>query len=424
VLEKIQKSEFAKNVLTLVSGSSIAQLIPFAVEPVLSRMFTPAEFGVFEFYTAIIVIIGSISTARYEMAIILPKYNNDAINILGISLISVVIVTLALLITGILFTTQITDFIGQMYFKGFILVVPLGILLIGVNRSFLYWSIREKYMRTVSFSRIFESAGKASSSIMFGIARLSSIGLIFGQLIGQVLSLLSLVFPFIIKNRHLLRNISKSKMKTQAQQYSQFPKVNVAITISEMFQISGLIFVFSLFFDVSTIGEISKSIRILLIPMTLITTSIAQVFYQKATKEYSQGIDISKNLKKIISSLLWWSLPGLILFLFISPWLFGFVLGRQWIIAGEYARILSFWIFVKFIISPITIIPLIINKQKEYFLLNLVGNVILIVSITLPGIYKIEIYRTLIIFSFSQIVFLVFLYFRVMSIYNTKFKTS
>ncbi len=94
VINRIKQSEFAKHVLTLVSGSSVAMLIPFAAEPVLSRMFTPAEFGIFEIYAALIVMIGSIATARYEMAIVLPREDHSAVNLLGLSVGIVTAVTI------------------------------------------------------------------------------------------------------------------------------------------------------------------------------------------------------------------------------------------------------------------------------------------------------------------------------------------
>ncbi len=423
MLEKLKKSEFSKNVLTLITGSSIAQLIPFAAEPILSRIFTPAEFGIFEIYAAIVIMTGSVATARYEMAIILPRLENKAVNILGLSVFIVVAFSLFCLVVLLLTENYILGLINHIEFGKYLFYIPLGVFLVGINRSFLYWSLRQKYMKTISFSRITESAGKAGSSILFGFLRFSSFGLILGQIIGQAASAVILIYRFFATDRIKVRFFSLKNFARQAKEHAEFPKINLPLTISEMLQISGLIFVFALFVDTSTLGEISKAIRILLIPLTLIATSIAQVFYQKASQEFAKGIDISKSLKKIVSSLFLWSLPGFILFLFISPWLFGFVLGKEWTTAGEYARILSFWIFLKFIVSPVTIIPLIINKQRAYFILNLIGNIIMIGSIILPRIFQMEIYHTLMILSISQVLFLLFLYLKVMSMYTKNLKT-
>jgi O-antigen/teichoic acid export membrane protein len=416
----LQKSEFVKNVITLVSGSFIAQVIPFAAEPILSRIYTPSEFGVFELFSSVIMILGSIATARYEMAIVLPKLENKAVNLLGLSLMITLLFSLAVLIFLIFAKGLIIHFMAGNELSRYLYFIPLGILLLGINRSFLYWSLRHKYLNNISYSRITESTGKAGSSIVLGFMRFSSIGLILGQITGLMLSAIVLIYKFIradyIKSRFLsFRNIS-----SQAKKHLDFPKINVPLTLTEMFQVSGLIFLFSFFFDTHTLGEISKSIRILLIPVMLITTTIAQVFYQKASQEYNNGTDISKSLNRIVKTLFIWSLPALVLFMIISPWLFGFVLGENWTTSGEYARSLAFWIFIKFVTGPVSVIPMIINRQKEYFILNLLGNIVLIAGVIIPGILKVRTDYMLMILCITQVLFLIFLYFKTLSIYNKK----
>jgi O-antigen/teichoic acid export membrane protein len=278
--------------------------------------------------------------------------------------------------------------------------------------------LRLKSMRTISGSRITESSVKAVSSIGFGWARFSSIGLIWGHLLGLLLSSLVLIVRFLHVERKKFRFFSGRIVRQMAKKYAEFPRVNVPIALSEMMQISGVIFVFSFFFDNTSVGEFSKALRILLIPLNLIGTSISQVFYQKASSEYAKGIDISQQLRRIVVRLLGWSVLPLFLFVLISPWLFRIVLGPQWITAGEYARLLVIWIFFRFITAPVAMIPLIIDRQRPYFLLNLMGNLLMVAAIILPGINNVGITETLVVLSVSQAVFVLILYFSVLKIYR------
>jgi O-antigen/teichoic acid export membrane protein len=418
LLEILKKSEFTRNVVILATGSSIAQFIPFVFEPLLSRIFTPAEFGVFEIYAAIVIILGSIASARYELAILLPKLENKAVNVLGLSLFIVIAFSLLIFITILAGKQQIINLIHNEELEKYLLFIPLGVFLIGVNRGFLYWSLRSKYLKNMSLSRISESSGKAGTSILFGLMKMSTFGLILGQIVGQVMSTAVLIFQFLKSDRNKFIFLSGKNFLSQAKIYSEFPKINIPIAITEMIQISGIIFIISFFFDNTIVGEFSKALRILLIPLNLLGTSISQIFYQKAAKDYSKGIDISKNLKKIVVSLSLWALPVFVLFLFISPWLFGIFLGQNWIASGEYARILAFWIFLKFIISPVAIIPLIINKQRQYFIINLIGNLLMILSVAIPAMFITDIFLTLIILSATQALFQIFMYFKIMSSYK------
>ena len=75
------KSEFSKNVLTLVTGTTIAQSIPIAISPILTRIYTPEDFGVLALFISITTILGTIANGRYELAIVLPKRDNNALEL-------------------------------------------------------------------------------------------------------------------------------------------------------------------------------------------------------------------------------------------------------------------------------------------------------------------------------------------------------
>jgi len=78
------KSEFSRNVLTLMTGTTIAQAIPIAISPILTRIYTPKDFGVFVLYMLIASVVAVIATGSYEHAIMLPKKDEDARNIFSL----------------------------------------------------------------------------------------------------------------------------------------------------------------------------------------------------------------------------------------------------------------------------------------------------------------------------------------------------
>ncbi len=418
MLDYFKRSEFTRNIFILISGSSIAQVIPLLAEPVVSRIFQPEEFGVYEVYVAIVMLLGVIATARYEMAIVLPRTENKAVNILGLSLFFVLLITAIALLLILVARSWVLSLIPAEGFGTFVLYVPLGILLFGINRSLQYWMVRREQMKSISLARISESSTKAGGSILFGIMKLSSLGLIWGQIAGQLASAVIMVWQFIAKDRRKIRFLNGGGMKRMARRYVEFPVINVPIALSETFQVSGLIFIISFFFDNGTVGEFSKALRILIIPLYLIGSSINQVFYQRASRDYNRGVDFSYQLKRIITNLMKWSVVPLIVFAAISPWLFGFVLGKQWVTAGEHARILVVWIFIKFITGPITIVPMIIDRQKVYLLWNFIGNLVMIAAVVVPAATGSGITYTLAALSISMAVFSVMLYFRMLAVYK------
>ena len=95
------KSEYSQNVLILMMGTTLSQAIPVVITPILTRIYTPEDFGIYAIFVAIITILGSIVSGRYELAILLPERDDDAINIFALGLL---IITFMVMITVIIVT--------------------------------------------------------------------------------------------------------------------------------------------------------------------------------------------------------------------------------------------------------------------------------------------------------------------------------
>ena len=92
------KSQYRKNILTLMAGTSIAQAFPIAITPILTRIYTPEDFGLFAIYMALASIISIIVTGRYELAIILPHKDEDAFQIMTFAMLITIIISFILLV--------------------------------------------------------------------------------------------------------------------------------------------------------------------------------------------------------------------------------------------------------------------------------------------------------------------------------------
>ena len=90
------RGEFNRNVATLVTGTGLAQLIPLAVTPVLSRLYPPEQFGVLALFISVVSSLSVLATGRYEFAIMLPRKDVDATNIAALSITISLIVGVSL----------------------------------------------------------------------------------------------------------------------------------------------------------------------------------------------------------------------------------------------------------------------------------------------------------------------------------------
>jgi O-antigen/teichoic acid export membrane protein len=82
MIKKILKSEFNRNVLTLLTGTTLAQAILFLIAPILTRIFLPEDYGILAAFIAVFTVFSTFITLKYDQVIILPKSDKEAFNLL------------------------------------------------------------------------------------------------------------------------------------------------------------------------------------------------------------------------------------------------------------------------------------------------------------------------------------------------------
>lgn len=378
-------SEFIKNTLTVFSGNAIAQAIPFLAEPLIARLFTPSDFAVLALYLSVANLFSIIATARYELAIVLPKSDKKAINIVGISVIISLIVSIVSLIIVWVFNTKICRILNNEEVSSYLFLVPLSTLSMAWYHIFNYWNVRKKQFKNVAYAKSGQSISTIGVNI--GLASFKSAGLILGQIFGYFFGMLIMLFKFLQKDRKQLKEITPSEMKSVAKTYQDFPKVNTLHAFCDVLKQSGEVFLLSFYYAKEQVGLHSRTIRLLFAPSALLGAAIGQVFYQKASEVYQNKGNLTQLVKKVMGTLCLISLP---VFLAVALWgddIFAWFLGENYRIAGEYGRYLTPYLFLSFIVSPIAQLPLIVNKQKQAFILSLCGHSLYLIAIIIGGIY-------------------------------------
>lgn len=384
--KQLLKNETARNFLTLFTGSALAQIIPFAFEPILTRLFTPAQFAVLAIYISVANLFAIASTGRYEMAIMLPRTNREAINIAALSFFICTAVTLFSLVIVVVFNHQISLTLNNHLVGPFLYFIPLSVFLTGCYQIINYWTSRQKHFTAVSAGRLAQTTSTSLLNMASGLLKSGHSGLVYSYLTGYAVSLVTLT-SFLRKTdwKHL-KLISRVEIKKLAHRYSDFPKINSLHAFTDILQQSLLIFLLSYFFTDTVVGSYSRTFRLLAAPASLIGAALGQVFFQQASSRFARGERIRNLTLKSMTGLAIVAIPG---FSIIALWgsdIFGFILGEDWATAGLYASAIAPWLCMNLIISPISSVPLITGNQKTAFLLSLIGNSIILGSIYFGGI--------------------------------------
>jgi len=402
------KSEFVKSTLTLMTGTILAQGISLLIFPILSRIYSPSEFGAITLYMSIVGAFAIIATTQYEKAIVIASDDLEAYSLLkishfvgiGISVLNLAIVLIFVLIFG-------NHFNLTTIFKNWLYLMPVFTLMFGSSQAITHLFIRDKSFKAIAMSKIINSLGINVSMLLLGFLGMGIIGLYLANIIGVLLTSLYLIWVYYQKKYNTLKQ--NSSLISIAKKYIDFPKTNSLQALVEMFQMNGIVYLLGIFFNAACIGLFSFSMKVLMAPMWLIGTSISHVFFQKASEEYLRTHNLRVLFKKAVinSSLI--ATPILIAMLIFGPTIFALVFGEEWREAGSYARILAPWIFLDFVKAPVSQIPVITGRIKSMFFITLMGNVILILSMIYGGgILKNE-KSSFIILSFTMCIYVILL---------------
>jgi len=390
-LRNIWENDFFKNVATLISGTTFAQAFSILIYIFLSRIYTEEDFGVFGLYMNILNITIIFSTAKYELAILLPRSDRESTNLLGLSGLISLGVSLLLLLIVVPFNTQIGKLLGSGEISTWLYYIPLSTLLVGLFTSFRNYSNREKRYRLIAGANIGQSLGNSLMKLVLGLLIVGAAGLIFGVVFGQLIGILVFLAIHLRFNSHKAGWLKLSEMKRLARQYSLFPRYNMWQGLINNFSGALPVFIFSSFFSTAIAGIYTFGYMILYRPVSLVANAFYQVMYQRFVEKQHQEASILPEVKLFIrrtSQVLF--LPFLLVG-FFAPQVCGFIFGADWVEAGRYAQILLPWIFMVSLVMPLSFIPDLYKKQRVAMIIDGVKLVArlagLVVGVVLNNVY-------------------------------------
>lgn len=394
------KSDFSKNIVTLMTGSAIAQAIPILISPILTRIYTPEEFGIFALYMAFISIGASIVTAKYETAILLPKKEENAKYLVYISSIFALFFSLLFFIVYMLFSDKFNNFFkvenDVFYF------VPFGIFLFAIYAILLQWANRKKEYKNMNKNRLIQSSSISIFQVLTGILNKISFGLIVSDVMGRVIAVL------LILNRVLqqvkLENFSLKKTISLIKRYKKFPKYEMPATVLNITSYELVYIIIPIYFSSVTAGLYFLVFRVLMTPIGFIGSAITEVFKNRAIEDLNKYNSCRRIYKKIF--LLLFSI-GIFPLLIVTIWgqsIFSFIFGEEWKEAGLYAQILAPLALFRLISSPLSYLFIIKEKLELDLLIQFIFFIFIVISLIIGCFYK-DIYLLVSLLSLSGCIF-------------------
>lgn len=393
MLKKYFKSDFIKNVSTLVSGTVIAQAIPIVLTPILSRIYSPKDFGFYGFYLSILGVLTVIASGRYHLALFITKNTAKTIYVFKTTVVVSLFFSAFISIVSILFSLYYPSFSNWYYILG--LAVLNAALIEALN---IYANIKSDY-KIMSSNMIIRSLIANFFFIILGLWSYGENGLMIGFLMGQIVQILH--FYYYYKADFTSHKINSRIIKKTLFTYKNFLIHSSVSALLNNLSIQLPTFFLKNYYNTASVGQYFQSYKLLTLPNSLIAKAFGSVFAQNASQRIKNKLPINDIVLSLYKKLVLISfIPFAILALY-GDVIFSWILGQQWVESGKFAQIISPWVYINFIVLPFTYLFEIFQKQKHFSIFNLVLLVSRLIALII-GYYFKDIYLSILLFSIAS----------------------
>lgn len=361
---KIGQSAFARDVLHLMSGTAVAQAIPILLTPLLSRCFSPADFGLYALFTSICSILVVLGTLRLEYALMLPADEQGARKIVLTVFLFVSLLCAALFFVLLAEGKTLTAMFNLESLQDVLFLIPCYVFLVSLANVLRYYRNRRRQFVLIRNVTIGESAVRGTSNLLIGFLWKFPAGLVVSQVVASCFSLI------VLMNREwrpLARAAAGFRGKDLLFVFKRYKKHYLLLMPGGMLNLYSVqvpLYFIAYYYSAELVGQYSIGLRVVGLPMLFLSSAVVESFRQRAMEVYQQTGNLRPFFLRYLKKMCLLSFAPFLLLLAGAPYLFRFYLGEKWLMAGVFVQILTVKYFFAFIFDGLSSV---VNQVTETF---------------------------------------------------------
>lgn len=348
-----QQSAYARNVLTLMTGNVLAQLVSLLAAPLLTRLYAPEAFGTLALFVAIVAVLVPGVGGRYEVAAVVAD-THERRDFFFIALWVMALLCLLFLLVLAMAFVPLSSWLNAGQLGSWLWLAPLALFATGVIAALRSWANAIKDYRRLSCAAVVQTASVTLLASGIGVAGALEDGLLLANVIGLLLTCVYLAYVF----RDLFRDEdwrwSRRKWKL-ALRHKEYPLFNAPTSMLNGLMTSLPVFFLARYFPESVVGYYALMVRVGVVPLSFIAAAVSDVNVKKTAEMLQTGQDPMPYLRRVTLSLLAVAVPPSLLLMLSAPQLFSWVFGETWHQAGVLLVILMPALAVQFVVSPLSL---------------------------------------------------------------------
>ncbi len=346
---------FRRNVAVLSGGTALSQGLLVLASPALTRLYAPDDMGVWTVYGSVLSVLTVMASLRYELAIPLPEDDRGAANLLAVALASLCATSLLVSAGAWLLGERVVFLLGAPSLRPYLWFLPLGMVALGVFQAFNYWALRRRAFFSVARAKLSQNLGVILTQLSLGLLRAGPLGLLVADVMGRTAGAGALVALVCRHDRGSLRQVNLREIRVAAARYRRFPLLSSGASLLNALGAQVPLLLTASLYGTTVMGWFSLAQKVMVVPLSLVAASAAQVFFGEAAKAVRSK---PEHLPQLFNKMLWGMLAVALpyvaaLALSARAW-FPVVFGQAWSESAVYVQILAAMVVLDSMASPIS----------------------------------------------------------------------
>lgn len=380
--QAVRASSLVQSVLALVSGSIVAQTVFLISAPILTRLYGFADFGGLAIYNAWVMLLALLGGLRYEQAIIIAQGEEAKRRVVALAFSLACVSSAIYMIGAVVVRYGLAGMAGLREVLGVLMLIPVGVLAANLGSILNQLTVRDGLFRDLAMLAGMQAILGVAIQVGLGLAEIGN-GMVIGALVASVAYAAALAFALKAERTFvgLRRNLEIRTLRRTAIEFANFPRYALGADTLALVTLSFTPVLIAYFFNPAVAGVFALAIRVVRLPLLVISTAIAGVLRKEGVDLLKQSGDLHGLYRKVVASLFAVGVVPCVVVLLYGPEIFAVVFGDQWSEAGRVVRILGPGILVEFVAFPLATFFLITNSQKLAFWLQVSGTLLLFAAV-------------------------------------------
>ena len=358
----------------MLLGAGGARLVDLGTIPLLTRLFSPADYGVLSVFISLVAMITPVVGLRYVLAFPLPRQDRMAINLLALSVLLTVVLSGALSLLLWAWGAELLRLLSMEALTSWSWLIVLGVLASALYEQMSLWGTRRRAYGVIAKSQVTQSLAGAAVKLTLGALGVKPMGLLTGQVVALGGGVGAFLAHFRDEFLGLRGHVRLSRMWFLAGFYRDFPIYRLPSQFLLVFSTQAPMLFTAAQYDASTAGQLGLAFMTMTVPLRLIGTTIGNAYYGEISRARNDPRKIWRITFDVQKKLFAFGLPIAAVIFFLGEPIFALVFGREWTEAGLYASALAAYMLLQFTSTPLVQVLNIYNGQRLFLVINVVRS--------------------------------------------------